>query len=199
MYTVAQTPYACNNGHATPAALPQEPSTPEALCSMNGFVKIGRAETRNHQVTGRGATPEEAAANFFGCLDALEAGYAARAQCETPPAAPAPPSREARLAQLLTCGLQRAVTKGDMGLVERLSKAAALVLSGAVEPTERAQALAVRSQAHPDTWYTVEGLCCSCPDWGKHRAEETPYHCKHLLAAWLHKKLDVVHSVILLP
>lgn len=103
------------------------------------------------------------------------------------PAVPA--TREARLAQLLTCGLQRASNKGDWGLVERLSKAAALVLRGAVEGTERAQAYAVRSQAQPDTWYTVEAGHCSCPDWHKHR-DEGRYYCKHGLSVLLTQKLD---------
>ena len=123
---------------------------------MNGFVKIGKAETRNHQCTGRGSTPEEAAANFFGCLDALEAGYAARA------ARPAPlPPRTERLAQLITKGLTCAAEQKDQALLDRISKAAYMVLTHAVEPTERAEALAVRSQANPDTWYTVEGAQCS--------------------------------------
>ena len=107
MPSVARNERPCN-GHVIPGLIPQGSATPEALCSMNGFVKIGLAETRNHQVTGRGATPEEAAANYFGSLDALERGYADRAQRKgPPPASSPPPNREARLAQLLACGTNR--------------------------------------------------------------------------------------------
>ena len=177
--------HTARNGHAAPAVILQGPAlVPEAMCSMNGFVKIGMAETRNHQVTGRGNTPEEAATNYFGCLDALEAGYAARAaQKSTPPPLA---QRTARLAQLLVKGLACAATRQDQAILDRISKAAYLVLTDAVEPTEQPQAMAVRSQTHPDTWYTVEAGHCSCPDAGRHPERA----CKHRLAVELWCRLN---------
>ena len=168
-----------SNWQTTPVVIPTGlPTFPEAPVSINCRVAVPGL-TDQPQVTGRGTNGYEAAYRLKEGVDALLALYAP----------PPPPTREQRLAQLLTCGLQRAVAKGDIGLVERLAKAAALVLSDAVETTERAQALAVKSQAHPDTWYTVEGVCCSCPDWAKHRADEAPYACKHGIAAYFWRKL----------
>lgn len=167
------------NGHTAPSVIPAGPALlPEASCSVNLRFAVG-PYGQMAQATGRGMTAAEAARNLRETMEAT------RAELAPPP----PPTREARLAQLLACGLTRAVAKGDGGLVERLAKAAALVLSGAVEPTERAQALAVRSQRDMNVWYTVEGLACSCPDWGKRRGDETPYHCKHRLAVWLWRQL----------
>lgn len=166
------------NGHQAPAVIPQgQAHLPEAACSVNGFFTVN-GWTRDFQATGRGATPQEAAHNLKATMVATQEALA-----PIPP-----PTREERLASLLACGLTRAVSKGDTGLVERLAKAAALVLSDAVEPTERVQAMAVRSAHQPDTWYTIEGISCSCPDWERHR-EEGGYCCKHRLAVWMHRKL----------
>ena len=188
MPTIAQPTYGCNNGHAAPAMIPQGPATPEALCSMNGFVKIGRAETRTHQVTGRGATPEEAAANYFGSLDALEAGYAARAAREA--LLPPLPSRTERLSRLLACGLEKTTAKGDWRLVDRLTKAVALVLAGRVVPMGDGT-YQVRSQTEPETtMYEVSGRACTCPDSRKHEADEQPYRCKHILSYLFVLRLD---------
>ena len=175
-------PTASVNGHLMPP--PHTAPVPEARCSMNGYVKIGLAETRNHQVTGRGNTPEEAAANYFGGVKALEAGYAARAARNATPAPLA--SRTQRLSLLLVKGLTCAASRQDQALVDRISKAAYLVLAGAVEPTERDGAWAVRSQRDPLTWYTVDGEHCSCPDAGKHPERG----CKHFLAVALWQRLE---------
>ena len=191
--TIPQHPQAVNGQHPTAAGIPHGPALlPEAPCTMNGFVKIGRHETRDHQCTGRGTTPEEAAANFFGCIEALEAGYAARA---TRTAAPPPlASRTQRLGLLLACGLEKAVGKGDWKLVERLGKAAALVLAGRVVQTEES-IYQVRSQAEPETTaYTVAGRDCTCQDARKHETDETAYWCKHTCAAVLFHKLAAQES-----
>ena len=148
------------------------PHYAEAPCSMNTHVEVpglGRV-----QVTGRGLTPAEAAANLRGQVEAL-----------TPTPAPVQ-TREARLAQLLTCGLAKAAAKQDWALIEKLSKAAALVLSGAVQPGEREGTTAVRSLTTPLAWYTIdEDGRCSGPD-AAHRAKEgEAYYCKHNCARLL--------------
>lgn len=165
------------------AALIENGNTPrtltyaEAPCSMNTHVEVpgfGRV-----QVTGRGVTPAEAVANLRGQVEALTS-------------TPAPVlSREERLAQLLTCGLTKAVAKQDWCLTEKLGKAAVLVLSGAVQPGEREGLTTVRSLTNPDTWYEVDELGqCSCPDY-HHRAKEGErFWCKHTLAAMMAQRLN---------
>ena len=105
--------------------------------------------------------------------------------------APPPPlSREERLSQLLAYGTLKAVQRGDMALVERLTKGFVLAIKGRIEPTDLPHALAVRSQTNTDTWYTVDDSGpCSCPDWQKHR-EEAHYRCKHGLAVLMHMRLN---------
>ena len=182
--TIAQ-PSSYVNGYTAPVALAPGPATlPEALCSMNGYVKIGMAEARNHQVTGRGMTPHEAAANYFGSLDALEAGYAARVARQ---AAPAPlASRIQRLSLLLACGLEKA--QGNTPRIERLLKGAALVLAGCVSQ-EPDGAYTVRSQTTPETTtYHVVGRLCPCQDAARH-GDDSTFWCKHALGALLALKL----------
>ncbi len=176
------------NGHAAQTTMPQGTATvPEALCSMNGFVKIGRHETRDHQCTGRGTSPEEAAANFFGCLDALEAGYAARAARQAPPVPLA--SRTQRLSLLVACGVEKALAVQDTDRVQRLLKATALVLAGCVNQ-EPDGTYAVRSQIEPEkTVYRVAGRACSCQDARQH-AEDTHALCKHVLAVFFCRRLS---------
>ena len=169
-------------------------TSPEALCSMNGFVKIGKHETRSHQVTGRGATPAEAAANFFGCQDALEAGYAAReARATVPPPAPVLPSRDERLASLLACGTAKALAASDDDRLERLVKAYLLVAKGMVEEIQidgvGQGAYWVHSQTDPEKVYAVQGRACGCQDHKRH-AEEPGWYCKHVLAALFVTRLD---------
>lgn len=178
--TVARLPQAVNT-HSIPLPSMIAHPTTDALCSMNGFVKIGRHETRDHQCTGRGATPDEAAANYFGCLDALEAGYAARAARQAVPAPLA--SRTQRLSLLLACGLEKATQAEDWKLVERLIKAAALVLAGRVVQSATS-GHQVRSQTEPETTvYEVAGRRCTCQDAKKHEGETPAHLCKHALAA----------------
>ena len=150
-------------------ATPRPQALSEAPCSINGRIDV---DGRCLQVTGRGLTGAEAAANFRATVDAL-----------TPAPAPAPepatPSHAAQIATMLACGLQKATDAQDWPLVERLAKAAAIVLSGGVELGERAGMVAVHSQAHPDTWYEVEAGHCTCPDGQRHQDRA----CKHRLAA----------------
>src|ERR1043166_10055323 len=127
------------NGHTVPALMPTAllPSSPapmpEAACSVNGYFHIDGYADR-FQATGRGHSAADAARNLADTIRAT------RAALETPPP---PPSREARLSALLACGLRKAVAKHDYDLVGRLSKAAAVVLSGAVSKGEREGMLAV--------------------------------------------------------
>lgn len=188
MHTTLPQSFPGVNGHSIPTAIPQGPARlPEAPCSMNGFVKIGKADTRSHQVTGRGATPAEAAANYFGCLDALEAGYAARAARQAPLA-----SRTQRLSLLLACGLEKAQANDDTQRVERLLKAASLVLADCVSQAPDG-CYDVRSQTEPSkTVYRVAARACTCLDAMRHaerHAEESSFWCKHSLAVLFAVKL----------
>jgi hypothetical protein len=175
------------NGHTVPTPVPpalraNSPAPlPEAACSVNGYFHIDGYADR-FQATGRGHSAADAARNLADTIRAT------RAALETPPP---PPSREQRLSALLACGLTKAVAKHDYDRVCRLSKAAALVLSGAVEPTASPAVMAVRSQAHPETWYEVSGAVCSCPDSVKHVRNGEKYLCKHGLAVAMMTKLDV--------
>lgn len=155
---------------------------PEASHSVNIFFEVpgyGKA-----QATGRGRTAQDAAANLKSTIDATRAALA--------PAPDEPPvrSRTQRLAALLACGLDKAVQRGDLGLAERLTKAATLVLSDAVQPGERADLVTVRSQAEPATWYDVQGTQCTCPDGTRHAKAGEKYCCKHVLAALLWTRLS---------
>lgn len=171
------------NGHTAPAVLPQGPALlPEAACSLNVFVDTPAGRI---QATARGEHEAETITRLASLVDGIKLQF-----CAPPP----PPSREARLAQLLAKGLTSAVNKGDTTLIERLSKAAALVLAGAVEPTDTPAVLAVRSQTSRDHWYevTMQGLVCTCPDWAKHhQADDTQHYlCKHGLAVAMLARLD---------
>ena len=153
------------------ALLPQPAPLAEAPCSINAHVDINGLRV---QVTGRGLTPEDAASNFRQTLAAMQ-----------PPPVPTPKTLAAQVAELLACGLGKASAAQDWPLVERLSKAAALVLAGMVELGDRPGMLAVRSMANPDTWYEVEGKLCTCPD-AQHHPERV---CKHVLAAKIYERI----------
>ncbi|HEY5865106.1 MAG TPA: SWIM zinc finger family protein [Candidatus Tectomicrobia bacterium] len=165
------------HNHLVLPAMTTPPALPESPCSVNVFFEIegyGRA-----QATGRGLTADEAASNL------RETVMATKKALEAPPVV----SMEARLGALITCGMQRATKKGDWALVEKLANAAAIVLSGAVEPGEREGLTAVRSQKNPETWYSVEENTCTCPAWehAVRKGEKQP--CKHVLAAHLSARL----------
>lgn len=152
-----------------PAAAPAPLPYPEMPCSITAHVDMDGLRV---QITGRGPTPADAAAQFRGTLAAMQ------------PAPVTSPSRTAQIAALLTCWLDKAVTRQDWPLVETLSKGAALALAGAVEPGDRVGVVAVRSATHPDTWYEVEGLTCTCPAYQQHVRKGVPeYACKHRCAA----------------
>lgn len=172
MQTVAQ-PMPSVNG---PAILSQAPTTlPEAPCSMTAKVLVKGISCEPILVTGRGLTGAEAAYTLREAVAALQ----------TPPLA----SRTQRLSVPLACGLEKAVGKGDWKLVERLTKAAALVLAGRVVQMDDGM-YQVRSQVEPETTaYMVTGHTCTCQDARKHEAEDAPYYCKHSCAAVLFDKL----------
>jgi hypothetical protein len=154
---------------------PRTPHYTEAPCSMNTFLEV--AGIGRVQITGRGCTPAEAAANLRGQVEAL---------LPTPPPVQ---TREERLAQLLACGLSKASQKGDWNLIEKLSKAAALVLADAVQPGEREGLMTVRSRSNPLTHYEVEQEACSCKDYTCRAKEGTPYYCMHLLSVMMVQRL----------
>ena len=183
METIPHTPCSCNRPNAT-TAIPEGPAVlPEAPCSIT--LRVPMPGYADHAlITGRGQTGTEAAAQWQAAKDGLLAVLAP----------PPPPSREERLSQLLACGILKAVQRGDVALVERLTKGFILAVKGLVEPTDLPQALAVQSQASPDTWYTVTTAgACSCPDREKHR-EEAHYLCKHLLASLLYRRIEQCHK-----
>ena len=163
-----------------PAALPESP------CSVNAYLHIPGIADRV-QVTGRGMTAHEAAANLRDLIAETKAVLAPPQALPQP--APAIADRTQQIGALLACGLKKATKKGDWTLVERLGKAAALVLSDAVSLGEREGMLAVQSQSHPDHYYEVDGIACSCPDFEMH--VRTPnYYCKHGLAAAMWTRLN---------
>ena len=160
---------------------------PEAACSVNVMFDLpgyGKA-----QATGRGANADEAAANLASTIAATRAALApvpaAVAVVVEPPAL----SNTQRVAHMLACGLDKAMARQDVALVERLSKAAALVLGGAVAPGERDGLLTVRSQAEPETWYSVEAGQCTCKDWSLHTKAGAKFCCKHVLSAMMYTRL----------
>lgn len=143
----------------------------EAPISINTFVEIDGLKM---QVTARGTSPAEAVANLHGAVDALT---------QAPKAAVL--SVTEQVGALLAKGLECAVRKGDYKLVERLGKAAALVLSHAVQPGESDTIMTVLSQTEGSHWYdvTVETLACTCVDYYKrHQDGHEKYLCKHGLA-----------------
>lgn len=151
-----------------PSASPAVPAFPEAPCSVNAHVELDGLRV---QVTGRGATPAEAVAHFRGTLAALQ-----------PP--PAPRSLETQVAAILATGLGKAMQAQDYPLVERLAKAAAMVIAGMVQ-TEDAGVFLVQSRTHAGQHYRVEQGVCPCPD-ATHRPERA---CCHKLAAAMWSRL----------
>jgi len=161
-----------------PARTTQPAGLPEAPCSVNAHVDLDGLRV---QITGRGLTPEEAAANFRGTLAAMQ-----------PAPAPQPPaparSRSEQLGTLLGCWLGKASARQDWALVEKLSRGAALILAEKVQLGHRPGLIVVGSQTHDDQWYEVEGRQCSCPDYQCHARKGMMDHvCHHVAAAalWL--------------
>ena len=168
------------NGHSAPVNSSVPPVFPEAPCSINGFFTIP-GFARDFQATGRGTTATEAARNLATTMAATREALA-----------PAPaPTREAQVAALLAKGLACAAAKHDTALVDRLSKAAYLVLSDAVQTTDSPAVMAVRSMSILDITYEVTGTVCTCPAWGKAARAGTPHVCKHGLAVAMTARLVV--------
>lgn len=159
------------NGHTPPASIPIPPTFPEASCSVNGFFTVS-GFTRDFQATGRGHTDKEAAHNLAATMAATRAALAP----------PQPPSREMQIAAFLAKGLASAVDKQDTALVDRLAKAAYLVLSGAVQSTDCKAVMAVKSMKDADISYEVTGTVCTCPAWTYAARTGTSTPCKHVLA-----------------
>lgn len=151
---------------------------PAALCSVNlRFPVPGYGDA---QATGRGATPQEAARNLRATMDATREALAPEPE----------PTREEKLAQLLSKCVLKATQRGDFEAVTRLAKAYALAAKGYVDdPTNRAGEWCVRSERDPQLWYTINttehGMLCSCPDAGYN--PERP--CKHQLAVHFHSRI----------
>lgn len=171
-----------HNGQQHPLALlPTHPAPfPEAPCSTNCYVDFSPLGGGRHQITARGNTPAEMAANYRGAVQALEAMYGVE-QNET---------RGDALLPILLDALSKALCRQDMGLAVRLVNAAKLVQAGAVSgPDTFTGAWQVRSQAEPQhTVYTVTGRTCDCADARKHAGEEH-YCCKHVAACVLTMRL----------
>lgn len=161
------------NGHKPIVATAQASALPEATISLNCFVEVpglGRC-----QVTARGFSEAEAVQHLLCATEQLKA----QTQPQGPPP---PPTREEQIAQLLTKGLACAVAKGDWKLIDKLSKAAALVLNNAIEATDSPTIWAVRSSQDAEHWYEVtkDSYVCTCPDWNKHyKKGDHKYLCKH--------------------
>lgn len=164
---------------------PSEPALYEAPVSLNTYLDVpglGRV-----QCTGRGTTAREAVQHLLCATEELRA--------QTAPQAPPAPTKPT-LGELLACGLERATARQDWALCERLAKAAVLVCSGSIEPTDCATVMAVRSATNRESWYEVTGTretgyVCTCRDWQKHHeAGEAGYTCKHGLGLALWSKLN---------
>jgi len=144
-------------------------------------------------VTGRGNDAAEAARNLTETIQATKAALAPGEKREARSEKQEDRSREQIVAGLLTCGMQKAVAKGDMGLVERLAKAAALVLGDRIQTTDTPDVYRVLSLTN-DTHYLVvaTALTCTCPDWHKHNgeAQEKRHLCKHVLATIMDQRVQ---------
>lgn len=154
---------------------------PEAPVSVNVRLDIAGL---CHQVTARGHSGAEAAANLADTLTALRATFKA----------PPVPDRAAQIAALVACGLRRCVQQGDLPKAQRLLKAEALVLAGAVAPTDCTSVWQVRSQSQNALWHLVtvttdadgrESYGCTC-QWATYHPETA---CKHSLSVAMWRKL----------
>lgn len=167
----------CTNG----INKPQMPPLAEAPVSLNTYVDVpnlGRV-----QITGRGHSAREAVQHLLCATEELRA--------QTQPQGPAPTPKPT-LGELLACGLGKAAQAGDSALVDKLSKAAYLVLSGAVEKGSADDLRAVRSQQDAQTWYdvSISSHTCTCPSWEHAARAGKTLPCKHVLAACMAEKMQ---------
>jgi len=154
---------------------------PEMLCSVNLRFKVD-GYPDYAQATGRGETPEQATANLTATIAATTAALAPQ------PATPRTPVQI--IAGLVTCGMEKAVSRGDMGRVERLAKAAALVLGGRIETTEHDEVYRVHSLTSDQHYLVVaNALTCTCPDARRQSTDEKPWLCKHVIAALMAQRI----------
>jgi hypothetical protein len=186
MMNVSQPMPVCKHDPAAlfpPVATVPTPATyPEAPCSINGYAHV-EGYAKDFQVTGRGATGPEAAHNLKASVDALHAAFA--------PPVLAPVPLKTRLADVLACGIAKAVSKGDWDRITRLSGAAALVLSGAVCEAAMPDRWTVLSRTQAGVAWDVNSAGeCGCKDY-KHRAtEDNHFYCAHGLAVLMQIKLS---------
>lgn len=157
---------------ATLTATPAAPALPEAPISVNVRVDIGGL---CHQVTARGHSGPEAAANLTSAIDALRATFEA----------PVQPTREQRLRGMLHCALLEAVRASNLALARRLDRAAELVRANAIAPTMAEGIYAVQSQSDPTRQYIVypDGGGCDCA------SGQQGGTCKHLMCIDFYRRL----------
>lgn len=143
----------------------------------NATVEIGGT---SHQICVRGCSAADMTSKYFAAVDALTAAYAART--------PAPVIDTGKLLALLQCGMEKAAKANDLGRMQRLVKAAALVQDGKVE--READGWNVGSQTEENKGYYVnEAFSCSCEDWKRHAEQAEKYYCKHGCAALFFDRL----------
>lgn len=156
------------------------PDLPESPCSVNTFIDVdGYGRT---QVTGRGWSAEEAAANLKETICATRKALA-----------PEPPT----VGALLECALRKALAKGDEKLAARATSAAMLVLAGKVLPhTAVVDHYSVQgSQPEPSVVNLHDpdapgGHSCTCKDWTMRNEPGVSHCCKHLAAVILYRKVN---------
>lgn len=179
-----------HTSHATPGMLTLDldamgipsPSHAEAPCSVNSKIEIAGMTL---QVTGRGTTAGEMARNFRESVEALRAELA-----------PQPPTVAEQVARIKSCWLEKAVVKGNLDCAQRIIKAAALVLKGAVQQSSDQSVWYVRSQSTENTYCVTlisradesTGYACGCDD-SQFRSPSGKSPCKHGLAVAMYNKL----------
>lgn len=178
-YILPESPNGCNQRpHGITNCLPARTTR---RCAVSGWFRVDGQE-KSYKASGEGDTPDEAAANLAATIAATRQALPHVAK-----------SREAQVGVLLARGIACAVRKGDQALLDRLSKAAFLVLSDAVTPTADPDVWSVRSMADAGQAYDVlaGSHACGCPDWQRrHAAGDTTYTCKHGLAVLMMLRLQ---------
>lgn len=71
---------------------------------------------------------------------------------------------------------------------ERVDKAVALVLTGAVEVDGPGRYAVASACSHNDTWYMVNQNACTCPDYQHRHISDPDVVCKHIIATWLYRR-----------
>ena len=158
-----------NRGFRSLYPLPNTTQCAEALCTIRGNINING---QSIEITGKGMTPDEALSNWKHMVEAIQP-------------LPTTHNRTAQIATLFSSILAKAVTSKDWSLVDRLGKAATLVLAEKIELGNRPGLLCVKSMTNPDQYYEVEEDACSCPDYRWNHG----HACKHVLAVAIWQRL----------